>query len=107
MACAEGSRQLILCLVRPYRVRAFVVLLLSASAVVAQTPESLPDDTIAGYDDRVQQWFARFDPIHDTAIADLTASPDGSLQIRFFGGGEIFVPSDESEREDLWYDHWY
>ena len=74
--------------------------------ILLESSASYPDETATDYDQRVQQWFTKFDPIHETAIAELTASPDGSLQIRFFGGGEIFVPSDESERE-LWYDHWY
>ena len=74
--------------------------------VLVGSSASCPDHTLPDYDARVRQWFDQFGSLYDTAIADATASPDGSLEIRFFGGGELFVPPDASER-DLWYDHWY
>ena len=73
---------------------------------LVESSDSYPDDTIPDHGARVQNWFSRFDPIYETAIAEIAATPDGGLQIQFFGGGEILVPGDNSER-DLWYDHWY
>jgi hypothetical protein len=74
---------------------------------LVESSDSYPSDGVPDYDERVRQWFSGFDSIYETAIAEIAASPDGALEIRFFGGGEIFVPSDESVRDDLWYDHWY
>lgn len=72
-----------------------------------ESSETYPDEGVPDSDALVKQWFTRFDSIYETTIADADSSPDGGLQIRFFGGGEILVPPSASERDDLWYDHWY
>ena len=70
----------------------------------ASCPQHEEDD----YGDKFEKWCSQFEPIFESCIQTIEVKPTGSLRIRLRHGYEIVVSDDFlSERELLWYDHWY
>jgi hypothetical protein len=74
---------------------------------VIETSASCPHYTEPDYKSRFCSWGSRFQPIFENTIREIIASLNGSLQVTFEGGYEIFLPQDDSVQTDCWYDHWY
>jgi len=74
---------------------------------VIETAATCPDHTEPDYEPRFQSWCERFEPIFDSTIRDIAATPDGSLQVTFEDRYEVFLPANDSAQSDSWYDHWY
>jgi hypothetical protein len=72
-----------------------------------ETAATYPDHAEPDYERRFELWGNRFKPIFANTIEEVTASPEGSLLIKFEGGYEMFLPGDDSVQTDVWYDHWY
>jgi hypothetical protein len=77
------------------------------NGILIESSASCPDHSEPDYKSRFRRWCSRFDSIFETTINDLTATPDGALEIAFDGGHEIVLPADQSKQTDSWYDHWY